>query len=264
MQRRLLATASKAIVRKMKITPIPCLSDNYAYLLLDEHTNKSALIDPVEPSKVLPVAKDTNITAVLTTHHHADHAGGNKGIASQLPHIPIYGGDDRIDALSHKVEDRVSFKIGSLDVTPMFTICHTKGSVSYYVVDASTGQKCVFTGDTLFVAGCGRFFEGTPTEMHHSLLDVLGNLPKETEVYCGHEYTASNLKFAAAVEPSNHDVAQKLEWAKNTKCTVPSTIGEEFKINPFMRLNSKEIIDKTGVSDPIGVMGKLREMKNKF
>ncbi|TPX42033.1 hydroxyacylglutathione hydrolase [Synchytrium endobioticum] len=250
----------------MKITPIPCLQDNYAYLLVDEATKQAALVDPVEPAKVLPVAHGANasVSCVLTTHHHADHAGGNRSIAAQLPEIAVYGGDDRVDALTHKVDDGARFKIGSLDVTPMYTVCHTRGSVSYYVVDARTNQRCVFTGDTLFVAGCGRFFEGTAAQMHNSLVNVLGSLPSDTLVFCGHEYTAANLRFAAAVEPGNRDVQHKLEWMKDTKCTVPSTIGDEWKINPFLRLNSKEIQEKTGASDPISVMAKLREMKDNF
>lgn len=260
------ATTLKGILSNMKIKPIPCLQDNYAYLLIDESTKQAALIDPVEPQNVLQVAKEANVnvSCLITTHHHPDHAGGNLVIASQLPAIPIYGGDDRIDAISHKLDDKQSFKVGNLNVTPMYTPCHTKGSVSFYVVDPSTNQKSVFTGDTLFIAGCGRFFEGTPEEMHHSLISVLGKLPSDTQVFCGHEYTLSNLKFAAFVEPTNNEVQKKLEWAKTAKCTVPSTIGEEWMINPFMRLNSKEILEATGVSDPIAVMAKLREMKNAF
>ncbi|KAJ3191286.1 hypothetical protein HK101_007915 [Irineochytrium annulatum] len=251
------------------VVPVPVLADNYAYLLLtDAGAKQCAAVDPAEPEKLLQAAKKEGwtITSILTTHHHADHAGGNEDFVKLVPGTIVYGGDERIGALTNPVQDRKSFQLGKLKVEPMYTICHTSGSVSYYVTDPESSKKVVFTGDTLFVGGCGRFFEGTPEQMHNSLNKVLGSLPDDTEVYCGHEYTTSNLKFAASVEPHNPDVAAKLAWSQATNCTVPSTIGAEKKFNPFMRVDNEDVVKATevGKQDPVAVMGKLREMKNNF
>ncbi|ORY29253.1 Metallo-hydrolase/oxidoreductase, partial [Rhizoclosmatium globosum] len=182
------------------------------------------------------------------THHHHDHSGGNEDLVRLLGgNTPVYGGDDRIPALTHKVEDRAAFKLGTLDVTPLFTVCHTRGSVSFNVKTAT--ESAVFTGDTLFIAGCGRFFEGTPQEMHTSLNEILGKLDNNTLVYCGHEYTQSNLRFAASIEPTNQDIKNKLEWAQNNPVTVPSSIGEEKKINPFMRVAEPSVQQVVGATD---------------
>jgi hydroxyacylglutathione hydrolase len=156
------------------------------------------------------------------------------------------------------------FQIGSLQVKALSTPGHTTGSVSYYVVDPDSDEKAVFTGDTLFIAGSGRFFEGTGKDMYYSLIEQLGSLPRETKVYCGHEYTVSNLKFAASVEPNNIPLAEKLKWAHSKSITVPSTIEDEFRTNPFMRVYEASIQSALGVTDPIQAMDLLREMKNKF
>ncbi|KAJ3086846.1 hypothetical protein HK102_012361 [Quaeritorhiza haematococci] len=250
----------------MKVIPIPLLSDNYGYLLVDEKTNEAAVVDPVEPAKVAPVVRRSGgkLRAILTTHHHADHAAGNPGMLKEFPGLKVYGGDDRVDALDNKVGDGEKFHIGSLEVTALHTPCHTRGHTCYYVVDPATSQKCVFTGDTLFIGGCGRFFEGTPDQMYTALIKILGSLPHETECWVGHEYTKSNLRFAASVEPTNPHIKSKLEWCDTVPQTIPSTIGEEFKINPFMRVEDPEVKKSLGLDDPIAVMGKLREMKNRF
>ncbi|KAI8998260.1 putative hydroxyacyl glutathione hydrolase [Gaertneriomyces semiglobifer] len=261
---------SSRTVSAMKITPIPCLGDNYSYLIIDDlGTNKAAVVDPVEPHKVLPVVDKSGaaLTGIITTHHHLDHAGGNEELLRNRSGLKVWGGDDRIYGLTDNVRDEQKFKMGNLEVTPLFTPCHTSGSICFYVVDPKSGEKAVFTGDTLFIAGCGRFFEGGAKEMHEALIDTLGKLPKDTKVYCGHEYTKSNLKFAQHVEPSNEVVTQKLVWCDSHPCTVPSTIGEEFEINPFMRVNMPAVRKAAGLSDDasaIEVMGTLRTMKNQF
>ncbi|KAJ3054798.1 hypothetical protein HK097_000790 [Rhizophlyctis rosea] len=253
----------------MKITPIPLLSgrsDNYGYLIHDPRTGEAAVVDPVEPEKVLAVVKTENakVVGILTTHHHGDHAGGNAEFVQKVPNIKVWGGDDRIEAITTKVTDNKPFKIGSLEVTPLYTICHTTGSVSYYVVDPETNEKAVFTGDTLFIGGCGRFFEGTADQMHNSLINILGRLPPDTKVYCGHEYTKSNLKFAQSVDPSSSAIQSKLAWAEKTEITVPSTIAGEFTFNPFMRVGEEVMRKATGKEDEVEVMAKLRELKNNF
>ncbi|KAJ1529100.1 hypothetical protein HK405_002240, partial [Cladochytrium tenue] len=138
------------------VVPVPTLKDNYAYLLLTDPANKTcAAVDPAEPEKALAAARERGwtIDTVLTTHHHGDHAGGNDAIAAIVPGIAIYGGDERIGAMTVRVKDSQPFTLGTLTVVPRFTICHTSASVSYYVTGPSSPKKAVFTGDTLFVAG---------------------------------------------------------------------------------------------------------------
>jgi hydroxyacylglutathione hydrolase len=249
---------------KMKIKVIPIFRDNYSYLLQCTRTNVYGVIDPAEPQKVIESLGNIIPQFLLTTHHHNDHSGGNTQITKIFPRIQVYGSDQRIPCVTKIVEDRKTFQVGELDVTPFFTPGHTIGSISYYVHDLITDEKAVFTGDTLFVGGCGRFFEGTPTDMYHSLIEILGNLPGDTKVYCGHEYTASNLTFAQSIEPQNEQLEKKLRWSKSVHCTVPSSIEDERNYNPFMRVHLPEIQRKLNVTDPIKCMGILRELKNKF
>lgn len=251
----------------MKIHILPALSDNYMYLVVDEKTQEAAIVDPVEPKKVVDAVKNhgVKLTTVLTTHHHWDHAGGNKELAELVKGLTVCGGDDRIGALNKKVGHKDQMKVGNLDVQCLFTPCHTSGHICYVV----TGQpSAVFTGDTLFVAGCGKFFEGHPPEMYKALIDILGKLPPDTLVYCGHEYTENNLKYAVHVEPENSEIHKQIEWAKNKRKanepTVPSTIGDEFKFNPFMRVQKESIKKYAGQSDPVDVMGFLRRDKDMF
>ncbi|XP_023677938.1 hydroxyacylglutathione hydrolase, mitochondrial [Paramormyrops kingsleyae] len=255
----------------MRVEILPALTDNYMYLLIDEDTREAAIVDPVEPAKVVDAVKKhgVKLTTVLTTHHHWDHAGGNEKLVKLLPGLRVYGGDNRVGALTQKVTHYNTFAVGSLNVKCLFTPCHTSGHICYYITkDRSAEPPAVFTGDTLFVAGCGKFFEGTPDEMYRALIEVLGRLPPETRVYCGHEYTINNLKFARHVEPDNQDIRRKLAWAKmtydNGEPTIPSTIGEEFTYNPFMRVREKSVQDHARKNDPIQAMGSIRREKDNF
>ncbi|XP_074866323.1 hydroxyacylglutathione hydrolase, mitochondrial isoform X3 [Carettochelys insculpta] len=160
-------------------------------------------------------------------------------------------------------------KLGSLHVKCLATPCHTSGHICYYVTKPNSSEPpAVFTGDTLFVAGCGKFFEGTPEEMYKALIEILGRLDPETRVYCGHEYTINNLKFARHVEPSNAAIQRKLAWAKakydSGEPTIPSTIAEEFTYNPFMRVREKTVQQHAGETDPIRTMGVIRKEKDNF
>ncbi|CAH0491544.1 unnamed protein product [Peronospora farinosa] len=252
----------------MQVELISVLSDNYAYLLID---SMNPAIDPVDAEKVYSRAKELQlvISLILTTHSHWDHAGGNRNLVGLIQErenrqIPVLGGPgNAIEAQTQSVADGDVVKLGNLDVKVYFTPCHTRDHVLYHCQDA------LFTGDTLFVAGCGRFFSGSPAEMHHALNEVVANLPQETKIYCGHEYTASNLRFAAHVEPDNEVVQKKLAWAiektKSGEPTVPSTVKEELATNPFMRV-MKLAVQKfvNGEEDPVKVMRLMRAAKDNF
>uniref|UniRef100_A0AAY4BJ58 Hydroxyacylglutathione hydrolase, mitochondrial n=1 Tax=Denticeps clupeoides TaxID=299321 RepID=A0AAY4BJ58_9TELE len=255
----------------MKVELLPALTDNYMYLLIDEETKEAAIVDPVEPAKVVDAVKKhgVKLKTVLTTHHHWDHAGGNEKLVKLVPGLTVYGGDDRVGALTQKISHHSNFKVGSLNVKCLFTPCHTTGHICYFVTKNSSSEPpIVFTGDTLFVAGCGKFFEGTPDQMYKALVEIIGKLPPETRVYCGHEYTINNLKFARHVEPDNENIKKKLAWAKekynNGEPTIPSTLADEFTFNPFMRVREKTVQDHAGSSDPIETMGKIRREKDNF
>ncbi|GCC35503.1 hydroxyacylglutathione hydrolase, mitochondrial [Chiloscyllium punctatum] len=259
------------IQANMKVELLPALADNYMYLLIDNETREAAIVDPVEPQKVVEAVKKhgVKLTTVLTTHHHWDHAGGNTELVKKVPGLQVYGGDDRIGALTCKVSHKKTFQVGSLNVKCLFTPCHTSGHICYFVTKENSSEApAVFTGDTLFVAGCGKFFEGSGEEMYRALIDILGSLPPQTRVYCGHEYTINNLKFARHVEPNNEAIRQKLAWAKEHydlgKPTIPSTIGEEFSYNPFMRVREKSVQDHVGQKDPILTMDAVRKEKDRF
>lgn len=273
---------------RMKVTPIRALQDNYMYLLVDETTRQAAAVDPVNASAMAAAVHDqgVDLKAILTTHHHYDHAHGNADMLGMFPDLTIYGGDSRVQALTKSVNHGDMIKIGALNIECLATPCHTKGHICYYVthdselnnsqvsntdssVATSNGEeRVVFTGDTLFIAGCGRFFEGSSEQMDHNLNEILGSLPPNTRVYCGHEYTVNNLKFALSVEPQNTDIKSKLSWAQNKVAkrepTVPSTISEEKKINPFMRLKKPQVKKYTGENDELEVMAVLRQRKNEF
>ncbi|XP_046586386.1 hydroxyacylglutathione hydrolase, mitochondrial isoform X1 [Neodiprion lecontei] len=254
---------------KMKVQILPALQDNYMYLIIDEATKDAAIVDPVDPDAVYKAVHENqvNLKKVLTTHHHWDHAGGNENLVKKFQHLEVYGGDERIGALNRRVKHGDLFKIGNIDVKCLETPCHTTGHICYYVT-ADQDTPAVFTGDTLFAGGCGRFFEGTADQMHNALINVLGILPDQTKVYCGHEYTESNLKFGLHVEPNNEAIKQKIQWAREQRekkqPTIPSTISEEKSTNPFMRVNEPSVMDHAKQSDAIATMATIRKEKDGF
>lgn len=255
----------------MKVTPIPCLSDNYAYLLVDETTGDGAVVDASEagPVREAIAREKVNVRAILSTHHHYDHVGGNEELAAEL-RVPVYGGEKdtgQLAGMTNALAHGDAVKVGSARARVLHIPGHTLGHIAY----AFDGH--VFTGDTLFFGGCGRLFEGTPAMMHESLVDKLGALPDDTRVYCGHEYTVANLAFAVTLEPGNailRKTIAEVEAKRGAgKPSIPSTIGLEKAVNPFMRSASPEIQAKVrekhpDATDAVAVFARVREMKDNF
>lgn len=268
-----MSLASVSLNPALDVHIVPILDDNFSYLIHDKRARTAALVDPAVPQPLLKLAGelDAAVTTSLTTHHHWDHAGGNEELATLVPGVEIIGSAyETAPAVTTRLSTGDVHKVreSSIVVRAMRTPCHTSGHLCFAV--AGEGRGAVFTGDTLFVAGCGRFFEGDAADMHASLNDVLAGLDDDTLVFCGHEYTVANLRFAASVEPGNERVSAKLEWAQQRLReglpTVPSTIGEEKLINPFMRNVVEEVKNAMGLpdGDAVSVMKALREGKNSF
>jgi hydroxyacylglutathione hydrolase len=263
----------------MRVTPIPCLSDNYAYLLVDPESKEAAIVDVSEAGPVLRALEglrgsreEAKVVAILSTHHHHDHVGGNEELRDALGIARVYGhasDKGRVPAQTHFLEEGDTFTVGSLLVRALHIPGHTTGAVAY-VVSREPEDQVVFTGDTLFLGGCGRLFEGTPPMMHASL-QKLARLDGRTKVYCGHEYTESNIRFAAHVEPSSAAVAQAraraAELRAQGKPTVPGTIADELAYNPFLRTGSPEIRQTLGIAadaSPEDALGAIRKAKDGF
>jgi hydroxyacylglutathione hydrolase len=249
----------------LRIERIPTWKDNYTYLLVCEASGEAAVVDAPEAEPVLArvEALGARVRLILSTHHHPDHSMANPELARRFD-APVYGhvsDAERLPGFTHGLEEGDTVSVGRERARVLFIPAHTRGHIAYVFDDAGA----VFSGDTLFAAGCGRLFEGTPAMMFESLAK-LGRLPGETRVYCGHEYTESNLRFAAHVEPENEAVQRALarvraarakaaaDWHQATphEMTVPTTIADEHATNPFLRAASVE------------ELGRLRALKDNF
>lgn len=233
----------------LRVERIPTWKDNYTYLLVCEATGEAAVVDApeVEPVVKRVDALGARVAKILSTHHHPDHSMANPELAKRYG-APVYGhasDRERLPGFTHGLEEGDAVAVGRETARILFIPAHTRGHIAY-VFDGA-----VFCGDTLFAAGCGRLFEGTP-EMMFEAMRKLGALPGDTRVYCGHEYTESNLRFAAHVEPGNTAVQQAIlraralranaaaDWHDATpdEMTVPTTIADEHATNPFLRARS--------------------------
>lgn len=257
------------MVRAMRVIPIACLSDNYAYLVVADGRKEAIVVDPSEAEPVIAALEREGLTLVgiLATHHHFDHVGGNKDLLAKYGALPVYGSqydhdEKRIPGQTVAIDEGSTFDIAGLSFRCLHVPGHTLGAIAYVVDDA------VFTGDTMFVAGCGRLFEGTPDMMAVSLCDKIGKLPANTRVYVGHEYTVSNLRFASVAEPENEVVKQKLEAAQEKRSrnepTVPSTLADEWATNPFMRVEEPTLAKHYPGANRAEVLGKVRAAKDVF
>lgn len=255
----------------LKVLAVPAFDDNYFWLIHDGR--HAAVVDPGEARPILAALADhqLSLVAILLTHHHADHIGGVPGLLQQVQ-VPVFGpAGENISAVTRPLAEgdtaivpELGLSLSVLDVPG-----HTRGHIAY--VGAERGW--LFCGDTLFAGGCGRLFEGTPAQMTQSLAK-LAALPESTQVFCAHEYTLSNLRFAQAVEPGNADLQARVirEQAKRARNepTVPSTIGLELSTNPFLRYREPAIMERLVAEnrlndlEPISAFAALREWKNVY
>lgn len=249
----------------LEIAIVPCLTDNYAYVLWSGDV--CAVVDPAEaaPVEAALQARGLTLTHILNTHHHWDHSGGNREL--KLAHGAEVVGPEkdrtRIPAIDIGVDADHGWQFGPFQVQVLEVPAHTRGAVAYVIGGA------VFTGDTMFVMGCGRLFEGS-AEMMLASLNQIAALPDDTKVYCGHEYTLANARFAMTLEPGNAALAARLKAVEGLraagKFTVPSTIGLEKATNPFLRTHSAEIRNNIGMAkaDDVDVFAEIRRRKDKF
>ena len=252
----------------MLVEIIPCLTDNYSYIIYEKETNTVSIVDPAEFKACDKVInKYQKLDFILNTHHHADHVGANLELKKKY-NCKILGSNsdkDRIPGIDIFLKENQKQKIGNLEFEVIFVPGHTKGHIAFFF----SKEKIAFTGDTLFSLGCGRVFEGTHEEMFNSL-NKIKNLPPETKIYCGHEYTKSNLNFCLAYDSKNTflkvrkiEVLQKIN---SNQPTIPSSLGQEIKTNIFLRCNSPEIKQALDLKDSseVEVFAKLRDLKDSF
>ena len=250
----------------IRVSAIPLLSDNYAWVL---HDGKNvAVVDPGDASPVMRFLESNNLVLlhVLITHHHADHCGGVAALKREFTGCIVIGPDDiRLQGVDDPVRGGEERGILGLPMKVVGAAGHTKTHVLFYF----PGLKALFTGDTLFSAGCGRLFEGSAADMYRSLITCAA-LSDDTRIYCGHEYTEENLRFAMAVDPCNTAIAPRLSKVKELRrrgmASVPSTILREKTFNPFLRVNDPAIRIKLGMesAEDVTVFARLREMKDRF
>ena len=252
----------------MNIEIISCLSDNYSYLIHDEESNTVAIIDPSEFKPCDKIIKKYNkLDFILNTHHHADHVNGNLELKKKYNSKILGFSQDkkRIPGIDILLEENQKQKIGNLEFEVVFIPGHTKGHIAFFF----SKEKIAFTGDTLFSLGCGRVFEGTHEEMFCSL-NKIKNLPPDTKIYCGHEYTKSNLNFCLAYDPQNTFLKEKaidIQKKLNSNLpTIPTILGQEIKTNIFLRCNDPEIKQVLDLKDSseVEVFSKLRDLKDSF
>jgi hydroxyacylglutathione hydrolase len=225
----------------INIEPIEAFSDNYIWLLT---TNEgSIVIDPGESQNLLKILKENNLNlkAILITHHHYDHTGGINEILSEKS-IDVYGPNNNIDSINIRLTNESKITLLGIEFEIIEIPGHTLDHIAYY--SDNDGHPILFCGDTLFAGGCGRVFEGTFEQMYDSLSN-LKQLPLNTKIYCGHEYTESNLRFAKSVEPLNQRIISRynnvIELRKKGIPTLPTTIELELETNPFLRVGLKEV-----------------------
>ncbi len=250
----------------LRIERIPTLSDNYTYLVICQETREAGIIDAPEAEPVIRRVEEigARVTKILSTHHHPDHTMANPALAKRYD-VPVYGhhsDSERLAGFTHGVDEKDTIEIGHQSARVLYIPSHTMGHIAYLFDEA----KALFSGDMLLAGGCGRLFEGSAEMMYAALCEKLAALPDDMRVFCGHEYTEANLRFAAHLEPDNRAIAERLAQVSETRknsaadwhdatpaeMTIPSTIGEEKATNPFMRSSDAE------------ELGRRRTLKDNF
>lgn len=253
----------------MPIQALKAFNDNYIWILVNEKNHTFAAVDPGDANPVLAFANthQLKLSDILITHHHPDHAGGISELLENFPNTQVYGPiDNRLALIQHPVRDENIIHVGC----HAFRVINTPGHTRTHICYQEPTRGWLFCGDTLFSAGCGRVFDGTMAELHHSI-QLLKSLPKDTKIYCGHEYTRNNLYFAATIEPHHPPIRSYLAYLEQhpMHCSLPSTIAKEREINPFMRTEMPDIIayaQQQGVSaiDSLSIFSLLRQKKDSF
>ena len=254
----------------LKVSRVAAFKDNYIWLL---HTpGNESLVVAVDPGDAAPVTRhlddhDLTLAGILTTHHHRDHVGGVATLVAEWQ-CPVWGpAREDIPCRTEALHEGDTIDVFGMCFTVLDVPGHTAGHIAYY------GEGMLLIGDTLFAAGCGRLFEGTPEQMQHSLAKLL-QMPPETLVYCAHEYTLANLAFARAVEPDNEALAARERYARTQReageATIPSRLGDEFATNPFLRWDDPAVIAAAGreagqtLTTPVAVFATVRRWKDGF
>lgn len=259
----------------LQVEPIPAFQDNYLWLLTRAEQKLAAIVDPGDATPVLDVLKRRSLSlcAIMITHHHADHTGGIGRLIAEFPDARVYGpANENISGIQYKLTEGDAITLPGLDAA--FEILavpgHTLDHIAYV---HHADPKLVFCGDTLFSAGCGRLFEGTAQQMHHSLTKLRA-LPEKTLVYCAHEYTMANLKFAVAVEPHNQNLQAHVTKCEQLRAqgvpTLPSNMGLEQRINPFLRYDVESVAvaarehSGSALEQEFEVLAAVRQWKDQF
>jgi len=253
----------------MQITPIPCLTDNYAYIINDNNSKIVGVVDPSEASPIISFLnkKKLKLSYILNTHHHFDHIGGNAELKKlyNARVVGFVGDKHRIPGIDIALKDNEKWIFGNSQVEILHIPGHTLGHICFFFEK----EKIAFTGDTLFSLGCGRIFEGTHEQMFQSLKKIK-NLPKDTQIYCGHEYTEKNSRFCIKFDNKNKKLKEKINDINHKRLknlpTIPSTLEDEINCNIFFRYDDHEVKSSLKMinSKSIEIFTKLRDLKDNF
>lgn len=265
----------------LKVSSVGAFSDNYIWVFGQDGGRDVCIVDPGDAAPVLVAldSQDLQLSSILLTHHHADHIGGVKELLERFPGTPVYGPkSSKIDSVTSPISEGDKLNWAEVDFSIVSVPGHTLDHIAYYASEHSGEENLkngvLFCGDTLFTGGCGRIFEGDPAMMYKSL-HKLASLPGSTMVYCAHEYTQGNLRFAMVADPGNPDTIERLQQVNKARdagmSTVPSTLAMELRTNPFLRCHTKAVrgaviekMDMPSDSDEIEVFAALRRWKDSF